>query len=88
MTQELSSVDRVVLTTELERILDELVAGQSQISVEFEDNGEEDTERTLTVTTTPVGPTTKLIEEEPIEEGTVEDNGGEDDSGDDDGGDD
>ena len=49
MTQELSSVDiiifqelnpadRVVLTTELERLLDELVAGQSQISVIFEDD--------------------------------------------------
>jgi hypothetical protein len=41
LTQELSSVDRVVLTTELERILDELAEGQSQISVEYEDNNEE-----------------------------------------------
>jgi hypothetical protein len=35
LTQELSSVDRVVLTTELERMLDELAEGQSQISVEY-----------------------------------------------------
>jgi hypothetical protein len=41
LTQELSSVDRVVLTTELERILDELAEGQSQISVEYEDDNEE-----------------------------------------------
>ena len=71
LTQELSSVDRVVLTTELERLLDEVLAGQSQISVEFEDdNGEEGTQKTLTVTMTPIGVSNISIEEEP--EGTDE----------------
>ena len=46
LTQELSSADSVVLTTELERILDDLAGGQYQISAEFEDeNGEENTEK-------------------------------------------
>ena len=33
---------RVLLATELERLLDELIAAQSQISVEFEDDNNED----------------------------------------------
>jgi hypothetical protein len=81
MTQELSSVDREVLTTGLERLLDELAGGQSQISVEYEDDNNED-EKTLTITITPVAPTA------PIEEEQQEDNSGDDDGGDDDGGDD
>ena len=53
MTQELSSVDREVLTTELERLLDELTEGQSQISVEYEDdNG--GGKKALTITITPI----------------------------------
>ena len=91
LTQELSSVDRVVLATELERILDDLAGGQYQISAEFEDNGEDiETEKTLTVTVAPVGVTPTPIEEEPIAEEPEEDNGGDDDDdgGDDDGGDD
>ena len=48
LTQELSSADSVVHTTELERILDDLAGGQYQISAEFEDeNGEENTEKTF-----------------------------------------
>ena len=69
MTQELSSVDRVVLTTELERILDELAEGQSQISVEYEDDNEE--EKTITMIITPVG-LTALIEETEGESGPEE----------------
>ena len=100
MTQELSSVDRVVLTTELERLLDELVSGQSQISVEYDDGGEEsetgigtETKKSLTITLSPMGVTAPIEEEEPIEEERIEeepeeDNGGDDDGGDDDGGDD
>jgi hypothetical protein len=64
LTQELSSADSVVLTTELERILDDLAGGQYQISAEFEDeNGEEDTEteKTLTITITPIGPTATIL---------------------------
>jgi hypothetical protein len=76
MTQELSSVDREVLTTGLERLLDELAGGQSQISVEYEDDNNED-EKTLTITITPVAPTA------PIEEEQQEDNSGDDDGGDD-----
>lgn len=50
-------MDRVLLTTELERLLDELIAGQSQISVEFEDdNNEDEAEKTLTITITPIRP--------------------------------
>jgi hypothetical protein len=89
LTQELSSVDSVVLATELERILDDLAGGQYQISAEFEDNGEDtETEKTLTVTVAPVGITPTPIEEEPNAEEPEEDNGGDDDGGDDDGGDD
>jgi hypothetical protein len=76
MTQELSSVDREVLTTGLERLLDELAGGQSQISVEYEDDNNED-EKTLTITITPVAPTA------PIEEEQQEDNSDDDDGGDD-----
>ena len=85
LTQELSSADSVVLTTELERILDDLAGGQYQISAEFEvENGEEDTEteKTLTITISPIGPTTPLEEEEAEPE---EDSGGNgDDTGNDD----
>jgi hypothetical protein len=50
-------VDRILLTTELERLLDELIAAQSQISVEFEDdNNEDEAEKTLTITITPIRP--------------------------------
>jgi hypothetical protein len=76
MTQELSSVDREVLTTGLERLLDELAGGQSQISVEYEDDNNED-EKTLTITITPVAPTASIEEEQ------QEDNSGDDDGGDD-----
>ena len=68
LTQELNPADRVVLTTELERLLDELVSGQSQISVEFEDDdGEEsEPEKTFTITVTPIGATdTPITEDEP-----------------------
>jgi hypothetical protein len=91
MTQDLSSVDQVVLTTELERILDELAGGQYQVSAEFEDRGEEsegattgtETEKILTITISPIG-----VPEATTEEEQQEDNGGDDDGGDDDGGDD
>jgi hypothetical protein len=80
LTQELSSVDRVVLITELERLLDEVLAGQSQISVDFEgDNGEEGTQKTLTITMTPIGVSSIYIEEEPKEVGEEGDDG--DDNG-------
>jgi hypothetical protein len=92
LTQELSSADSVVHTTELERILDDIAGGQYQISAEFEDeNGEEDTEKTLTITIAPIGPTTTPTEEEGAEpeddsSGDSGDNG--DDNGDDNGNDD
>jgi hypothetical protein len=90
ITQELSSVDRVILTTELERFLDDLAAGQYQISAEFEDDGENtETKKTLTITISPIGvPETPTEDEESIAEEPEEDNGGDDDGGDDDGGDD
>jgi hypothetical protein len=78
LTQELSSVDRVVLTTELERILDELAEGQSQISVEYDEDDNEE-EKTVAITIAPIGLTA------PIEE-TEEDNdsSGNGDNGNDD----
>ena len=102
MTQELSSVDiiifqelnpadRVVLTTELERLLDELVAGQSQISVEFEDDeGEEsELEKTFTITVTPIDATnTPITGDEPEEDDEPETELVESDNGDDNGDDD
>jgi hypothetical protein len=85
LTQELSSADTVVHTTELERILDDIAGGQYQISAEFEDeNGEEDTEKTLTITIAPIGPTAAPTEEE--EEEPEDDSSG--DNGDDNGNDD
>jgi hypothetical protein len=88
LTQELSSADSVVHTTELERILDDIAGGQYQISAEFEDqNGEEDTEKTLTITIAPIGPTATPTEEEEAEpeDDSSGDNG---DNGDDNGNDD
>lgn len=91
MTQELSSVDKVVLTTKLERTLDELAAGQYQISAEFEeDNGETggigtgtETEKTLTITIAPIDPmATPLEEEESKEDDSSGDNGDDNGSGD------
>jgi hypothetical protein len=78
LTQELSSVDRVVLTTELERILDELAEGQSQISVEYDEDDNEE-EKTVAIIIAPIGLTA------PIEE-TEEDNdsSGNGDNGNDD----
>jgi hypothetical protein len=85
LTQELSSADSVVHTTELERILDDIAGGQYQISAEFEDeNGEEDTEKTLTITINPIGPTATPTEEEEAE--PEDDSSG--DNGDDNGNDD
>jgi hypothetical protein len=82
LTQELSSADRAVLTTELERLLDELTEGQSQISVEYEDDNEED--KTLTITVTPIE-STPTIEEESEEDSGSSDNGNDDnDNGSDD----
>jgi hypothetical protein len=79
MTQELSSVDREVLTTELERLLDELTEGQSQISVEYEDDNEE--EKALTITITPIDLNAPVEEEAETEEDN--DNGDNGDNGDD-----
>jgi hypothetical protein len=93
LTQEMSSVDGVVLTTELERLLDELTEGQSQIAVEYDDNGDGEEEKTLTITIAPIGLTTPIEEteakEEPTEDSAQDDsssNGGGngDDNGDDD----
>jgi hypothetical protein len=88
LTQELSSADSAVHTTELERILDDLAGGQYQISVEFEDeNGEEDTEKTLSITIAPIGPTATPTEEEEAEseeDDSSGDNGDDDDNGNDD----
>jgi hypothetical protein len=89
LTRELSSADSVVHTTELERILDDIAGGQYQISAEFEDeNGEEGTEKTLTITIAPIGPTATPTEEEEAEpeDDSSGDNG--DDNGDDNGNDD
>jgi hypothetical protein len=91
LTQELNPADRVVLTTELERLLDELVVGQSQISVEFEDyDGEEsEPEKTFTITVTPIGATdTPITEDEPEEDDEPETELVESDNGDDNGDDD
>jgi hypothetical protein len=58
---EMSPVNKVLLTTELSRVLEETAADQSRISVEYEDNAEEsddataEGEKTLTITITPVG---------------------------------
>jgi hypothetical protein len=82
LTQELSSVDRVVLTTELERILDELAEGQSQISVEYEDDDEE--EKTVTITITPIGLTAPIEETEEESEEEDNDSSGNGDNGNDD----
>ena len=82
MTQELSSVDREVLTTELERLLDELTEGQSQISVEYEDDNEE--EKTVTITITPIGLTAPIEETEEESEEEDNDSSGNGDNGDDD----
>lgn len=87
LTQELSSADSVVHTTELERILDDITGGQYQISAEFEDeNGEEDTEKTLTITIAPIGPTATPTEEAGPEDDSSGDN--DDDNGNDNGNDD
>jgi hypothetical protein len=79
MTQELPSVDREVLTTGLERLLDELAEGQSQISVEYEDDNEE--EKALTITITPIDLNAPVEEEAETEEDT--DNGDNGDIGED-----
>jgi hypothetical protein len=87
LIQELSSADSVVLTTELERILDDLAGGQYQLSVEFEDeNGEEDaeTEKTLTISIAPIGPTATPLEDEtePEDDDSSGNNGDDNGSGD------
>jgi hypothetical protein len=79
MTQELSSVDREVLTTGLERLLDELTGGQSQISVEYEDDNEE--VKALTITNTPIDLNAPVEEEAETEEDN--DNGDNGDIGED-----
>jgi hypothetical protein len=82
LTEEASGVDRSLLISDLEQVIQSFLT--DTVNVEF-DTREDGKEKVLTITTTSASTETGITEEQPVEEDTSDDNGDDNDNGNGDG---